>query len=502
VNRRIAVLVVASALAVPGVVSAKVDATCPPINATTAVAGVVQDAFGTPVPGLTVRPHVVNNPATLADFDVTDAQGRYRICIGEESGQGHNAYDIYVRDENDEPLFATVNQPYTTVTNMGDADFTPATGLPVLYTTNLSIVPQDISTATSGRLVEFVVRSKAPASTTMELTLEHLPAGPPIDMPADGTEGGGPLAGGWNRWKHSVWFAEDTGERQWWADLVGKAGSLPITQADRVPYVVDNTPPLINNGSTPLTCDPGVVANPLSPPETTNPQPVVTQGACDKFVNNARSGLNPFSLTGKICPTSNLSNPACEAIHPVLDEQAITWLPPAPLALGDHYLGWTIRDYAGNQVSSPVGKLLRITDSGGQTPVINGLQPGNLGQGQTLGVVIGATPTTPSSAPYIGFKVTDADGYRDIAPGSVTLRVYYQDENALVYVYDPAMGPFEYDPVTKRGGADFDLTTGVLRASYRPQGAPPGRYLASASATDHGGNSVTMSWHWLLVAAV
>ena len=116
--------------------------------------------------------------------------------------------------------------------------------------------------------------------------------------------------------------------------------------------------------------------------------------------------------------------------------------------------------------------------------------------------MIGSSLTTPTSYPTIGFKATDADGQMDLVPGSLRLRVYYGDERTLVYDYDPTKAPNQYDLVTKKGGASFDLSTGSFRATGYPlNGKQTGRYLATAYITDHGGNTASMTWHWLLAGA-
>ena len=498
----------------PSLVSAKVDTSCSGGSATSAITGTVKNAKGQPLQGMTVQLSLTNDPGTTPENAQTNVTGFYRICAGGSSGAGHNTYDVHARDTTATPLYAAVNQPYTTYSNVaGDANFTPESGLPMRYMTNLRISPAEISTDTTGRWVTWIVRSKAPAiGTSMRLTLGHR-NDTTVTMSFDGVEQGGPSAGGWNRWTHTEWFARDADEALFWASVRGFEGSVQTTQVDRQPYVIDNKPPILGPASAAVTgCGPGVTAgafSPASPPGTTNPMPIVLHGVCDHWSNGARSGLNPFSLTGLMCRDPNLTV-SCQTINPVLNTYTIVWYPSAPLSLGDYYFQWSIADYAGNSTTNSTGYKLTVTDKGGQKPRFSGVTPGNLGSGTSLGIVFGSAATSPSSYPAVGFRVTDADGNRDLVPGTLTVRVYYLGENevagvqaGLVYSYDPFSAPNFYDPVGKRGGGTFNLDGGWFQASGYPlQGKPPGRYLATASVTDHGGNTATVTWHWLLAAAL
>jgi len=500
-RRTIAVAVAIIGTLVPIGANASVDLSCT-ASATAAVTGRVQNTLGQALAGMHVELFATNSQRAVGSA-ITDAGGAYRVCASAQQGVGgHDTYDVHVRDLRSAPEYAAANQPYTTFTNVtGTVDFTPASGLPMQYQLNLTITPAAISTKDSARTATWLVRSKAPSGTTMRLALGHNST--EVSMASAGTEAGGPAAGGWNRWTYSFSFPKNSAETLWWATARGRSSGTVITQTDRRPYVIDNRGPLFGYAGADL-CGPGVVANPMSPAApagTTNPQPVVFHGVCDHWSSGARSGLDPFSLTGTLC-TNSAMTADCRTIDPVLNVHYIVWWPEEPLAVGDYYIRWHIADLAGNVSQNQTPVKLVIADQGGQTPVIGALQPGNLGQGTTFGIVAGSTLTTPISNPYAGFRVTDADGYNDLVPGSLRVRIYYNDERTLVYDYDPTMGPTAYDPLTKRGGATFDMAGGWFNATgYRLQGKAPGRYIATASISDHGGNSAVTTWHWLLVAA-
>ncbi len=504
--RRPALALLALALAFPTTASAKVDTNCSQTTWTSAITGTVKDAKNNPVAGVSVELFRANSAATLADKATTNAQGFYRICAGSAGGAGHDTYDVHVRDLRPSPQFAGMNQPYTTLAHLeSDLDFTPATGYPALYTTYLTITPDEISTAAGSVVVKYIARSKAPSTTSMKLTLGHQ-GNAVFDMGAPVAEGGGPDSGGWNAWTVTRTFPQGSTQALWWATLQGYSGTTIVTQLDRIPYTIDNEGPLFGPAdSSTAKCGPGFVANgfsPGSPPGTTNPQPIVTLGVCDKHSNGAKSGLDPFSLNGKMCTDPNLTA-GCTAIDPVLNTTTIIWFPRSPLALGNYYFGFTISDFAGNTTTTPQSFRLTITDRGGQTPTITSVAPGNLGSGATGGVIVGSSLTSPNSLPHVGFRITDADGQLDLVPGSLKVRVYYPDERTLRYDYDPTKGQNEFDPVTQKGGAFFDLSAGVFRATgFSLAGQPPGRYVATASMTDHGGNTATMTWQWILVAAL
>lgn len=508
--RKSATFAVALVLTVPAFAVAKIDLGCSSTTATSAIGGKVENAEGKALPGLRVELSQTNRNVPTNDSATTDDEGRYRICAGEASGAGHDTYDVRVIDlAAGGPVYATANQSYTTYANLSDADFTRESGHPMLFMANLKVSPANISTSNGPVEVTWTARSKAPADTVMLLSLGHA-GGTPVPMASDGVEGGRPSDGGWNRWKRTEVIPKNSTENLFWSALSGKRNGVAITQADRQPYVVDNSPPLFGPATgTVSECGPGVYANPFSPaspPGTTNPMPIVTHGVCDQYSGGARSGLDPFSLQGRICPEPQASA-ECTEIHPVLDTQRIVWYPSAPMDPGTYYFHWRIADYAGNVSESPVGSPLRIcTESAprcGQIPFFTAVQPGTLGSGNTAGLIVGSSVTSPSSYPYIGFRVLDADGQRDLAPGSLRVRVTYGDDHTFVYDYDPSKGSNEYDPVSKKGGARFDLAGGVFRADGYPlQGKPPGRYVATASITDAGGNNATMTWHWVLVGAL
>lgn len=489
-------------LGVQGSAIARVDPECSTATATSAIAGVVENAEGVPLPGMRVELYVTHSSDPLPNAVQTDAQGFYRLCAS-----GHGTYDVHVEDPSAAPLYASVNQPYTTFTNVtDDADFTGMSGFPLLYTTNLRITPNAFSTAAGAVTVVWVARSKAPADTIMELTLGH-ESTPRVElMEPDGTEGGGPGQGGWNRWRHQETIVASASDRLNWASVAGRKGSSRTTQIDREPYTFDNTPPRFGAGgpATTTACggNLGVKGfSPASPPGTTNPMPVVTHGVCDVMVNGARSGLDPFSLEGTMCRDEHLQS-GCTEISPVLNATSIVWYPKEPMAYGDYFFQWRIADLAGNVVSNPLGFKLTIADRGGQTPRYSRPLPGNSGGG-SHGIIVGSALTTPSSLPEIGITVSDADGQTDMVPGSLVVKVFYGDERALEYEYDPFKGPNDYDPLTGKGGGTFDLSSGHFRATgYSLQNRKPGRYVAGAAITDYGGNTATYTWNWFLVAAV
>lgn len=485
---------------------AKIDTRCSSTTATSAITGVVQNAKGNALQGMQIELYTTNRNVPSTDTATTDASGRYLLCVGQVSGNGHDTYDVHARDLGSAPLYALASQPYTTYTSpASDADFTPASGTPLLYLTNITISPSAISTAARAVPVTWTVRSKAPSFTRVELTLEHR-GNSAVAMTPLAAEDGGPAAGGWNVWGYSDTIAARSLERVYAANARGFDGATETTQRDTQFYSIDNSPPILGPASTNIAeCGPGIPASafsPASPPGTTNPLAIVTHGVCDKYSNGARTGLDPYSLSGKICRDALLSV-TCEDIRPVLNVNSIVWYPPEALPLGDYYFGWRIADYAGNETSNPVGYKMSVVARGGQTPLLTAVTPGNLGSGSTSGVIIGSSVTSPGSYPTIGFRVLDNDGQRDLVPGSLRVRVYYGDERTLVYEYDIGKGRNEYDSVTKRGGANWDLGTGFFRADGYPlQFKPPGRYVATASISDRGGNSTSITWHWLLAAAV
>jgi hypothetical protein len=140
-------------------------------------------------------------------------------------------------------------------------------------------------------------------------------------------------------------------------------------------------------------------------------------------------------------------------------------------------------------------------------PSFTAVSPGNFGQGATAGIVLGSQFTSPNSLPVLGFRVLDGDGALDIVPGALDVRLYYVENNAslptLVYRYDITMDRDAYNTVTKNGGGDFDLSSGLFKATgYSLSAKPPGRYVATASVTDRGGNNASVTWHFILAAAL
>lgn len=489
-------------LAAAAPVSAKIDTRCSGATATSAIAGLVENAVGAPVPGVTVEVYQTNRDVPTGDRAVTGADGRYLICAGSAAGARHDAFDVHVLDTRTFPLYARTAQPYTTYLNLGDADFTPESGLPLRYTTNIIVTPNAFNTSFAAVPVEFLVRSKAPASTSMQLTLDHLP-NQIITMLPTTAEAGGPAAGGWNRWTYTSVVPRGGAEARYWASVRGYDGFAQVTQYDRQPYVNDIQAPMFGPATASAAqCGPGVTADPFTPASTTSRRPIIVHDVCDAYSNGNRSGIDPYSLKGEMCRDAAMTI-ACEPITPALATLSIIWFPDAPLALGDYYFRWEIADMAGNIENSPVAYKMSIVTAGGQKPSFTGVFPGNFGSGSTAGVIVGSSITSPNSYPYIGFRVTDADGQDDLAPGALSVRVYYQADSALVYEYDITKAPNQYDALTKKGGASFDLSTGLFKADGYPlQGKPPGRYIATASISDRQGNSASVTWHWILLAAV
>lgn len=482
--------------------AAKIDARCPNATATSAIAGYVEDASGTPVAGVMVEVYQTNRDVPTGDRAYTGTDGRYLICAGAPNGARHDAFDVHVIDNRPVPLYARIAQPYTTYMNLGDADFSRASGLPLRFIANVTVTPSAFNASTAAVSVTFLARSKAPTTTQMQLTADHLP-NQLITMSPTTPEAGGPTAGGWNRWTYTSPVARSTAEARYWAGVRGYGGFVQVTQHDRQPYVNDIQTPMFGPASSSAAqCGPGVTADPFLPTTTTSRRPIVVHDVCDAYSSGNRSGIDPYSLKGTMC--RNLAMTLnCETIYPALATLSIIWYPETTLALGDYYFDWEIADMAGNVENSPQTYKMSIVESGGQHPLFTGVFPGNFGSGSTGGVIVGSSTTSPSSFPYIGFRVTDADGQDDLAPGALSVRVYYQADSALIYEYDITKAPNAYDPLSKKGGASFDLSTGMFKAEgYSLQGKPPGRYIATASISDRAGNSASITWHWVLLAAV
>lgn len=502
--RRIALLTACSLVLIPVAADAAVDLRCTNSTFTSAIPGVVQDALGAPLAGLTVETSQTNRQLTLDGPVLTDGAGAYLVCAGNDQGPRHGTFDVHVRDLRQFPLYAGTSQPYSTYLSPATgADFTPASGHPLRYLLSLEITPDAVNPSLAPT-VTWRIRSKAPTSTTMTLDRSHL--GTTVTVPFTGTEFGGPAAGGWNIWSTTLAIPTGSADGLHNASARGFSGTTQTTEEDTQFYVFDSVAPMLGSALPQSNqCGAGVVADPispLSPPGTTNRRPIVQIGACDLWNNGARSGIDPYGITGKICLDPDLTV-GCQPTKPVLSTRTLVWFPDTPLAIGTYYLQWTIRDKAGNLTSNPTGYPLAIVDRGGQVPVIVAPFPGDLQSGNTSGVVIGSSVTTPNSYPYVGFRVLDADGQQDLLPGTLRVRVYYLDDRQLVYEYDELLAPNAYDAVTKAGGASFDLSSGLFRATGFPlQGKPPGRYSATASVVDRGGNFSTLTWNWILAAAV
>ncbi|MFP5225902.1 MAG: hypothetical protein ACLGH3_10200 [Actinomycetota bacterium] len=495
------------AVLVPQTANAAIDLRCSGTTFTSAINGVVEDALGQRLPGLTVELYTTNRQLAFGAPVTTNANGEYLICAGDDTGARHGTFDVHVVDRTNFPVYSGSSQAYTTYLSPATgADFTAKSGSPIRYMLGLEITPDALNTQIADRTVTYRIRSKAPSATAMTLSMTHTNS--TITVPFTGTEAGGPSLGGWNIWEHTETVIKGTRDRLHWASARGWQGTTRVTEEDTEFYVFDSVAPLLGTAlPTTQQCGAGVVANgmsPQSPPGTTNDQPIVTLGACDMFNDGAKSGLDPFNLGGEICLDADMTI-GCQPIEPILDTLRIIWFPKSPLTVGQtYYLRFMIADRAGNLATNPTGYPLAIVDRGGQVPVFTALAPGDLGAGTaTSGIVIGSSLTTPTSYPTISFRVLDADGQMDLLPGTLSVRVWYIDDRTLVYKYDPTVAPNAYDSVSKKGGATFDLSSGLFRATGYPlQGKPPGRYSATASVMDRGGNFNTISWQWILAGAV
>lgn len=502
-RRKLGLLVLGIATLAQTPSMAGIDTTCPTAYQTSAIAGIVENAVGTPLAGIKVE-ILATNSERVNESATTNAQGRYRICAGQSSGIGHNTYDVRARDLTAQPLYGIASQVYTTYTSPTEpADFTPESGHPLLYLTTLSTSPREISTATGAKTVTWTVRSKAPSTTEMKLTLGHLSQTFTLTAPTQ--EAGGPAAGGWNVWTKQATFNASSPEALYSASARGFQGSTQTTQLATENYMVDNRKPLFGpQGQSAAECGPGATAPGFSPgaPGTTNRQPITTYGVCDFYSGGAKSGVDPFSVRAEVCQDLAMTV-GCSNIKPVLSVYSMLWWPETPLAYGSYYLRYTAADRAGNEATSTT-QALHITQTGGQKPVFSAIAPSNLASGDPRGVVIGSALTQPNSQPQIGFRVSDADGQDDLSPGSLRVRIYYMSEDNLVYDYDPT-APWSQkpDPLTKKAGGTFDQQGGLFRATglttQITEGTLPGRYFATASITDRGGNTSSIAWHWLLV---
>lgn len=489
-----------------GVAGAKVDPACA-TNLFNSVAGTVRNRKGVPLAGVKIQIYGTNSISPVVAETSTNALGRYSVCVN------HGTYDVRAVDD-PRQVYASSNKPSSTFTNLtDDIDFT------LDYKLSMTVTPAAAHPGVVGpQTVTWTIRSKAPSSTQIQLRLDHLP-GNIIIVTFTGTENGGPsFPGGWNVWTFADTLPVAQPERLYFAHVRGFDGATEVTESDTRAYVVDNQKPLL--GPMGLSKPPqpfvscgvangiGTNAGPFLPVETTNPQPVITLGACDPASNGGRSGLDPFSLTGQQCDANGL---ACVPISPVLGSSDIIFVPPTPFPVGTYTFKFSIKDAAGNLAQSQILYKMEVKTTGGSSPLLSAPQPGNLGQGSTVGIVFGSSYTTPGSLPYVAIKATDPDGPMDLVPGSLRVRIYYGDERTLVYDYDPNVDPNSCgppgDPVC-HGGSYFQ--SGGGGSGFRATGfslsllagRQPGRYLASATIGDHGGNYVTLTWQWILVGAV
>jgi hypothetical protein len=197
--RRTVPIVAIAFLLLPASAGATVDLRCSNATFTSAVNGVVEDALGNPLPGMTVETSQTNRQLRLDGPSVTNGSGEYLICAGSDQGPRHGTFDVHVRDLRQYPFYSGASQPYTTLTSPATgADFTPESGSPMRYLLSLEITPDAVNPSTSPP-VTWRIKSKAPASTTMTLDRSHL--GTTVVVPFTGIESGGPAAGGWNVWR-------------------------------------------------------------------------------------------------------------------------------------------------------------------------------------------------------------------------------------------------------------------------------------------------------------
>jgi hypothetical protein len=330
----------AFALLIPQTAIAAIDLRCSGTTFTSAVNGVVEDASGNRLAGMTVELYTTNRQLPLGEPATTNANGEYLICAGDDTGARHGTYDVHVVDRTNFPRYSGTSQAYTTyLSPTTGADFTPASGSPVRYMLGLSISPDAVNTKIATQTVTYTIRSKAPTDTRMTLSLTH--TGQTVDVPYTGlVEAGGAAVGGWNLWRHTETITQGTNDRLHWASARGWQGMTIVTEEDTEFYVFDSVPPMLGTAlPTTQQCGAGVVANgmsPQSPPGTTNRQPIVTLGVCDMYNDGARSGLDPFKLWGEICLDAGMTL-GCQPIDPILDTLRIVWFPKTPLTVGQTY---------------------------------------------------------------------------------------------------------------------------------------------------------------------
>ncbi|MHB8510659.1 MAG: carboxypeptidase-like regulatory domain-containing protein [Actinomycetota bacterium] len=482
------VALVSQSLASP-IAQAAIDPTCG-VQAASAVTGTIRDSLGSPLAGITVELRQ-SNSATVVASTSSGSNGSYALCVNPDT------YDVRATD-NARSLFATADKSVTTFTEpQASIDFA------LQYKLNQTIDPQAISVpiASSSRNVSWIIRSKAPASTLIQLTLDHLGSSA-INVAYTGTEFGGPLNGGWNLWTYSAVITHSLSEGSYWATVFGLDPSThdQITELGRDPYLVDNQPPRFGPQNPPAVtqCDGNPGASAFSPTQTTNPLALISLGVCDPYSNGGSSSLDPYSVSVQVWDPNN--NPVTSG-SVFLNQLTIQYMPSVGFQLGTYTFRFSIADNAGNQATSGL-YYLTVANQGGAPPVISGPQPGNLGQGANEGIVVGSQFTTPSSLPVVAFLAKDADGQGDLAIGTLHVRIYGPDGATLLYDYDPRQ---PCDPPTVSCGPNsglFDPSDGRFQAyGFSLEGKPPGLYVASASIEDHGGNTGSLTWRWVLGAA-
>ncbi|GAC1409037.1 MAG: hypothetical protein NVSMB57_01220 [Actinomycetota bacterium] len=481
----------------PSAVFATVDPGCG-AQATSAVSGTIQNADSERLNGIRVELRQTNHESPVVDATTSSINGTYRLCVN------HDTYDVRALDDA-AGLYATAGRGFTTFTNVQQtADFT------LVYKLNLTIVPQAISVPAPGsfRNVSWLIRSKAPSNTEMRLTLDHLGSGF-VTMPFNGTELGGPANGGWNLWRYDAVITNALPERMYFATVNG-VNSLTgrvLTELAKDPYLVDNKPPRFgpqNPGLTSCNDVPGDAVPPataFTPRETTNPLALISLGVCDPYSNGGSSSLDPYSVQVQL--TDPLGNPVTTG-SVFLNQLTINYLPSVGFQLGTYKFRFSIKDNAGNLATSGL-YYLNVTNAGGSPPTISGVQPANLGENANS-VVVGSQYTTPLSVPVVAFLARDPDGQGDLAIGTLHVRIYGPDGSTLLYDYDPRVpcNPYSNPRVScGKNSGYFNPGTGRFEAfGFSLQGKPPGLYVASASIEDHGGNSATRTWRWILGAAV
>lgn len=467
-------------VALPSMAWGRIDAQCG-ANATSAVGGIVTNVAGVPVEGATIQLRQANRESIVAQTS-TDDNGLYRLCAG------HDTYDIRA-ETGPGGLYATANKTVTTFTNP-----TAGVNFSLEYKLNQTISPQAVSipVAGSNKPVTWTIRSMAPSSTQMRITLSHLGSSPIVMSPA-------PPSGGWNVWTHTVTLAHPLNEGIYWATVAGyDTPTRRVTELGQDPYLVDNQAPWFgpsNTGST--NCGGSQLAGPFTPFATTNPWALITVGVCDPESNFGRSSLDPYSVTAQVLDPSN--NPVTTG-SVILNQLSIQYLPSGPMALGTYQFRYTVKDHAGNQAISPWYSL-QVQQAGGSVPTLSGFVPGNLGEGGNFGIVVGSGFTTPTSRAVVAFLAKDADGQGDLSYGSLRVRIYGPDGNTLLYDYDSLLPPVCSPTGAPPGNTGcFNQGTGRFEATgFSLFGRAPGLYSATASISDHSGNSVTRTWRWLQV---